>query len=407
MVKIERDSCSMEHAVKPLLESATTETWRNVLNVLYFSGHVASFKNLQLQCLISAQGPFKEIQPAADLLKGRAEVALTPLVKDLVRVFLPKILFVLRKDEVVSATDEKRQEMINLMMISEFKPEKLEKHERNLIHIMIRGAATLSDLLAIEVFRSLIEIRSGHIRSALDEDEYECMIDGLRKLGLVESRLQVSLCPECTNYQFTVSRNPSPIETCTKCGTEWATVVFYNIQPPYSATKKDNSDLPLFISSYLKHKIYSKAPIKEVDVLPKAVIISEEGNTFDVDVYIPEFAEGIECKIFEDPFTPMTQARLSSIVGSLEPQIRRYFGAGIKNLTVVTNLPTSSKDKLKTALKNKLEVGGFDQALEVLSRDIDILLRWLDEQALKIANHLQSSLSKAINRSPGQEVKKD
>lgn len=403
---IERNSCPMEHAVKPLLESAATETWRDVLNILYFSGHVVSFENLQLPCLVSAQGHFNEIQPAADLLRGRAEVALTPLVKDLVRVFLPKILFVLRKGEVVSATEEKKQEMINMMMISEFKPEKLEKHERDLTRIMIRGATTLSDLLAIEVFQSLLEIRSGLIRSASDEDEYEDMIEGLRKLGLVESRLQVSLCPECTNYQFIISRNPSPIETCPKCGTEWATAIFYNIQPPYNEIKKDNSDLPLFISSYLKHKIYSEAPIREVDVLPKAVIRSEEGNTFDVDVFIPEFAVGVECKVFEDPFAPMTQARLGSIVGTLEPQIRSYFGIGIKDLTVVTNLPNSSKDKLKTALKNKLKVGGFDQALEVLPRDIDILLQWLDEQALKIAKHIQDSF-KAPERTPAQEVKKD
>lgn len=379
MVNVEKEYSPLEYAIRPLLEAANTKDWKGVLNILYLSGPVTAFsEELQLPCLVSAEGPYDGIQHSMDLLTGKAKVAFSSLIKALVNMFLSKVMIILQRSKVTTAVEEEKQNIVNVILMTELIPE-FEKHQRDIIRLMVQEASTFSDLIAIGVFKSLLEFRDNHIHSALDEDEYEDMIEGLRKLGLVESRLQVSICPECANYHFTISRHPPIVENCPKCGNEWATVTLYSLQPPFSEIKIDNSDLPLFISSYLKYKISSKAPAREVKVLPKALIKTEEGKMFDVDVYIPEFDMGIECKVFEDAFAPMTKARLGSIVGSLEPQIRKYLSIGIKNVTVVTNLPENSRNKLKAALENALANEGLKQ-IEVLPGDIDAMLKWLDDQ---------------------------
>lgn len=393
----------MEHAVKPLLEAANTQEWRDVLNILYLSGSVAAFsEELQIPCLVSAEGPYDEIERSRDLLQGKATVAITPLMKDLVRMLLPRIMVVLQKREVLNALEEDNEEILNLMMIAEIQGE-LEKHQRDLARIMVQGASTLSDLISIGVFSSLLEIRDSHVHSALDEDEYEEMVEGLRKLGLVEARLQVSMCPECANYQFTISRHPLLVENCPKCGTEWATVTFYSLQHPFSEAKIDNSDLPLFISSYLRHKIASEAPTGNAHVFPKATIKSEDGKEAEVDVYLPELGIGIECKVFEDAYARLTQARLGSIAGKIAPQIERYFGAGISRVAVATNLPEGSRSQLETALQKRLAKDWQNQTIEVLGGDVDSLLEWLDTQALTVAIQVQNSLNKAFEKATEEE----
>ncbi len=399
---VEREYSSTEHAVKPLLEAANTEEWRGVLNILRLNGSVVAYsEELKIPCLVSTEGPYDEIELSRDLLQGKAAVAITPLMKRLVTLILPKIMVVLQKSEVITANEEDREEILNLMMIARIQGE-LEKHQTELSSIVVQGASTMSDLISIGVFSSLLELRNSHIHSALDEEEYEEMVEGLRKLGLVEARLQVSICPECANYQFAISRHPPLVPDCPKCGTEWAIVTFYSVQPPFSEVKNDNSDLPLFISSYLKHKIGSEAPAENVQVYPKATIRSEDGKEAEVDVYLPEFGLGIECKVFEDAFARLTQDRLGSIVGRLTRQIEKYFGIGISRVAVVTNLPEGSRSQLETALQNKLAKDWQNQTIEVLGGDVDSLLEWLDTQALTVAVQVQNSLNKALDKATEQ-----
>jgi hypothetical protein len=407
MAKIEREYSSMEYAVKSLLEAANTEGWRDVLNILYLSGSVTAFsEELQLPCLVSAKGPYEKIEHSIDLLRGKAEVAITPLIKELAKMILPRIIVILQRSKITTVIKEERQEMLGIIVATELIPE-LEKYQKELARIIVQGASTLSDLIIVGVLRSLLEIRNNHIHSALNEDKYEDMIEGLRKFGLIESRLQVSLCPECANYQFAISRYPSLIEDCPKCGTRWVTVILYSLQPPYSETKIDNSDLPLFISSYLKHKIASQAPVGEVKVFPKALIKSNETIVCDVDVYLPEFAIGVECKVFEDPFARMTQSRLGSIVGKLLPEIKKHFDIGIKSLIIVTNLSESAGNKLKTALEKALKEEGLNQPIEVLPGNIDTLMKWINEQASKIAKQVQESINKAIEQALEKTQKRE
>ena len=80
---------SLESIVKPLLEAAGTTHWRDSLNVLYLSGHVMAFsEELQFPCIISARGPYDEVESASDLLKGKTEIALSKVGKDIIPIML-------------------------------------------------------------------------------------------------------------------------------------------------------------------------------------------------------------------------------------------------------------------------------------------------------------------------------
>jgi hypothetical protein len=403
MVRIERDLSSMEYAVRPLLEAATTEGWRNVLKILFLSGPVTLLsEELPFPCLVSAEGPYDEVEQSVDLLKGKANIAITPIIKALGRLFFlsPKIITMLQRIEnVAKEKEEEVLQKIGMISAAELRIE-FDKYKRDLVPVMVQGASALSGLIAIGVFESLLHFRASQIHSALDEDEYENMIEGLRKFGLIESKLQVSLCPECANYQLTVSMYPSMEEMCPRCGAEWATITLYNLQPPYSEIKINNSDLPLFISSYLKHKLSLEIPMVEAEIIPGANIKSEDGTSCEVDVYIPEFSLGIECKVFEDAFARMTTTRLSGIIGKdLLPQIKKYLSMGIKNITIVTNLIEESCNKLKTRIEGIIKEEGLNLNIELLTGDIDNLIKWLDEKASIISKTYRESLEKVIKQS--------
>jgi len=196
----------MESAIKPLLEAANTQHWRDALNILYLSGHVAALsEEFQLPCLVRASGPYDEIDLSMDLLKGKSTVAITPLVKEFIRMFLSRFIAIYRKDEVLTAIKEEKEERLTMLIITEFMPE-FNKFKNEIAQLLIQGSSTISDMIAIGFFNALFEIRDKYIRSTLDEDEYESMIDALIRLNLLEARLQISLCPECANYQVIISK---------------------------------------------------------------------------------------------------------------------------------------------------------------------------------------------------------
>lgn len=398
MFEIERDFSSMEPVLKPLLEAANTQHWLDALRILYLSGHITALSEVfQLPCLVSAVGPFDEVEHSIDLLKGKANVALMPLLKEAMRMFLPKFMAIYQKEEFITAINEEQQERFVMLLITEFSSE-YNKFQNEIIKLLIQGASNISDMITIGSFNTLLEIRDKYIRSAFNEDEYEDMIEALLGLNLLESKLQLSLCPECANYQFMISRYPTLLDLCPKCGAEWATVTLYGLQHPYSEVKKENSDLPLFISTCLKHRMSAIAPIGEVKIYPLAQIKLDNGQTFDIDVYIPKFEVGIECKVFEDAYAPMTQQRLGSIVGRLTPQIKNYFDVGITKVFIITNLIESSKNNVESALKKKLIEEGYSDNIEILSKDIIQLLEWIDEKSKIMAKYIMDSFTKSLEQ---------
>ena len=167
--------------------------------------------------------------------------------------------------------------------------------------------------------------------------------------------------------------------------------------PPYDDIKKDNSDMALFISSYLRHKIFSFAPNHEVEIYPLAEIKRDGKKELEIDVYIKEYNLGIEVKVYEDAYARMTVSRLNSIVDRLLVQVKKYFEFGIEKVIIVTNIVESSTVKIEKLLKEKLPTEYGDKIL-ILPQDIDGLLERLNNISEYITKDQSEKFSKAFEQ---------
>ena len=374
MQNLIQQNSSCEIIVKPLIEAANTKNWQNALDILYISGHTLSFSKelINFPCLISATGPVSDLERSIDLLSVKGDLAIKPLISSGLKMFLPTLLLIARNPQ--NSDDPAQVSMIMSHVIPKF-----EEHQKELLHLMVQGALIIPDLIAPAFFTSLLENRKKHIHCCQDEERYEKMVFSLKKLGIIESLIQISICPECANYQVILSKNPIESALCPKCGSKWATVTFYSFLSGFGKFKFESSDISLFISSYLKFRINNEVFLDSIDIYPNVVYTSESGKNVELDVHIPEFKVGIECKIYEDPFAPMTNSRLHSITTKLIPQIERYKEMNIEKLAIVTNLPSSTCNEIIESLEKKLKLKQIDLKLKILPGESEDLLSFLDE----------------------------
>ncbi len=99
-----------------------------------------------------------------DLLQGKAKTAFAPLASRLAKLLAPKILSMVQKAGVVDAAG-KSEELATMLFVSGIMPE-LESLTSELTKIFVEGAFTLSELIAIGVFKALCELRGGQIHAA-------------------------------------------------------------------------------------------------------------------------------------------------------------------------------------------------------------------------------------------------
>ena len=296
-----------------------------------------------------------------------------------------------------------QMDVATMKVILDIVPE-LESQRLTLMGMIIDGAFTIADLLVVGLFEGLSDVRSNHILSGISEVDYEDMIDGLRRLDVVEPKLQVSLCPECMNYELAISRYPSQKDTCPRCGTDLTSQTLYLFKDMLGNLKSQNSDLPLFISSYLKFRLDSSMLTTIPEIYPKAEIAcslgSEENQAVsrvEIDVYIPSFHIGIECKTFETPLAPMTSERANGIVGNLMKQMRKYVKAGISEFFLVTNLPEKHLGKIRQSLGISLENAQLPfERWEVIPGDIEKLLTFLNDLSDRIVKHVWEDYVKGL-----------
>ena len=393
--KIERDDSALEEAVGPLVEASTTESWKAVLSILYLNGSVLCMSDeVPIPVVVSIDGDPDEVWETIELLEAKFTTAISPLISAGAKKFVPGILQDLKvgiADSKITIDDEAA---IQAFIIGHF-TQILESRDNPLNRLLVQGAFRFGEVVAASVFDMLARLWRGLVQSTLEEVDYEELIEGLRKLGLIESKLQVSICSNCANYQLVVSKFLGESEECPKCGESWTTARLYTFVPTYEKVKLGNKDLSLFISSYLRYKVSELAPLATLDVRPNATL-SSKGVRVEVDVYLPQFNTGIECKVFENPFAPMTTARLGSIQGPLVKQIRNYTSVGIKKIGIATNLPPEAIEKLKTALTRDVRRGSV--AFEMVPGDVDDLIRWLDQLATSIAGEFNKGLQETVQK---------
>ena len=146
----------------------------------------------------------------------------------------------------------------------------------------------------------------------------------------------------------------------------------------------------------------------DVEIQPKAVLaVDQSAKTVEVDVWLPSFNLGIECKVYENPLAPITHTRLGSMAGELSKQIENYREAGIDKVLVVTNLPKSASAKLEKSVKSrlaslKIELG----ALGLIPGEVESLIQTLDALSSQVSKAVMAAYEKSLEQQPKLEPEK-
>lgn len=394
MSKIISESSNLESSVTPFIDAANSRYWRQALNILFINGSVLEIPDgTGIPCLISQTAPAETANESIDLLLSRSQTKLTPILIEWAKSLIANILIIGKETAYTEEQTANDAQIITFIskVSTELKPQ-LEQLQKRTPTLFYKSASSIFELITASLFKKIAEIRTSQLSCGIKESDYENIINTLARLDLIQPAIQVSICPKCANYQLTLSQCPTAIINCPKCGEKWTTQTVYLFKGQLSQVKAQNMDLPLFISSYLKFKTTPSTIFAETGIYPNAIIETQtaEKEKVEVDVYIPNFQTGIECKTYTDPTSPMTNQRLNGIVGDImRKHIEKYFKASIENVYVVTNLPENHAQKLEDALKNAIEKQGIKlKTLKVIPGKIENLLQFLDEIAKEITNKI-------------------
>jgi hypothetical protein len=217
------------------------------------------------------------------------------------------------------------------------------------------------------------------------------MIDQLTKLDVVEPKIRVSICPSCMNNELVISKYPSTNDICERCGNVWSSCILYLFDEQFGEIKSANNDLPLFISTYLKHQIDLNAFGEKVDIFPNAVLKVKE-KEMEIDVYIPKYKIGIECKNYLTSSMPDTPTRIQSLAGQFRAQIMNYQLAGIEQIFIVANLPMKTFERVNQRLSEEFNDSNKSPRITIIQGNTNSLLEFLKS----LSTHLIDSSTKEL-----------
>ena len=404
MPTIQYEGSAHEIHLSSLVDVANTSSWKHALNLLMINGTVlVATENFKTPCLISQVGTIDSIQKSMELLEAKGEASFMPLLIELLRKFKPEMFtgsekFKASKNESNTESAVSAKAKIFTDVLSTF-----EKTGNDLAGIFVEGAFKIGDFIAVMLITNLVEIRKNQLTSGISDQDYELMINYLLKLGLIEPKFQASLCSECLNYELTISQYPSTRKMCPKCGNSVVVTALYLFKEPLSKIKSRNEDLPLFISAFLKKELSLQAFLTgEIGIYPLVqIVLDDKRSKVEVDVHIPELKMGIECKLFETPVAPMTASRVNSIADKFFVQMQRYVKVGIKDITIVTNLPKEKLEKINKTLKIKLECSPLPiNNYALVSGNIDEFIDFLKSTTKYIINAVKEKPRKIFNSRP-------
>jgi hypothetical protein len=396
---IENHYKAFEDVMKRMVTIAATQHFREALYFLYINGSVMSFnQKLSLPIFIDLIGDEQNVKEAVDLLQAEANTTLASFMSRLYEHLLNVFLSLVQDNEflnIISNIKEGNLKMENVIPVYiANKYNKIDIFELKNPETLIETSFALMQLIIINMFNAFYKLRKELNHNFLNENKYNKMVELLRRLNIITPKLQISICSKCTNHQFTLSSYASYSDRCTKCGYKWITTTLYVFEERLlSELKSNNNDLPVFISAYLRNKLYLHSlKAKDIEIYPCAKV-NINGKDFEIDVYIKGFNTAIECKVFLDPLAKMTESRLGSISGELVSQIKNFLLAEVKKVIVVTNLPSDYTKMLEESLQNKIKQENIDVMIKVIDGDIDSLIKMLDEIVGSMSQEISNKIT--------------
>jgi ribosomal protein S27E len=273
----------------------------------------------------------------------------------------------------------------------------LQKKMKALTGLFVNGAFLFSDIVLVAIYKGFVEIRGSHLRTGVTHDDYEKMIAHLVKLDMVKPRMRVSICPNCMNTELVVSNHPSMNDACPKCGTSWSSAVLFLFEEQFGKIKSLNNDLPLFISTYLKHQIGLNAFGEKIEILPNAVVAAAEKQV-EIDVFIPEYKIGIECKNYLTSSMPDTLTRIEGLAGQFRAQLMNYKQAGIEQVFIVANLPNKTFDLLRKKMSEDATKNTALPKAVIIQGNTDSLLEFLKKLSLTLVSNAKMKLETSFQK---------
>ena len=393
MKKIEDSNVEFEDVLKPLVNAMKVPQFRNACLVLFINKNFLNLsKDFGQIGIISCYGPQENIEGTIEFLKSNTQTELALEVQKAypeIRKFIDPIISATMGIFSVESESEKESLFVAKFIEKLESEEKMDKLLNSLMPYIGNSIKPISELFVANLYELYFE-KYKNINFIIPNIGENVAL--LRKLNVLTPFLGISICSTCMNYEFKFSKSIIINENCPKCGSLWSILTIDEFTPSFSKLKKENNDLPVFISAYLKSN--QLTPTK---IFPNAIIKIDD-KKFEFDVLIKETSTGIECKCYENPLI-ISDNSVKSEVGKINKQIRNYKELGLKKIILITNLSYQNAEKFENEIRNGLsDIIPTSIELEVLGLDLEYLYSFLEEEANKISEISSKNIEKDITK---------
>ena len=388
----------LEEGIEALLAALKVDKIADACRILFINGDKLSLSaQLEQIGLVNIIGPSEGNIEGADLIAAQAKLQLNSIGKQV----MPRMMndfsesIVAASVEIASIqNEEERQSIMTAKIMEKAKGDGSKEFFKQITPYIGGAIKPLSEFMVGGLYKFLYDKYRDQSQMI---PRFSDVVASLRRLGLASPFLSLALCPSCNNYEFIFSRSARSTTTCPKCGFTWPILIVHELTPEFAALKRNNNDLPVFISAYLK----SKLPYP-VSVSPNAEFNMKTGK-IEVDVFIPDTRTGIECKNYINNIT-VADSTINTEVGKVCKQIGNYLSIGLKRVIVVTNFAEADANKFRVALKNQTAgIKGLEE-LYVLGSDINAFSQFLDKECEKIENTVNVKIQKELDNRVAKQL---
>ncbi len=383
-MKVISHQAAQEGIVHPLVHAVGASTWRTAAKLLFVNSSILANSNGSMLLLAKAASRPVGTDEVMQLHSARGKAQVARMFRLFLAQFIPKMMDgysdVFKTSEDPANGEEDRKKVLAALIGDNLDNPEFERMFTQFAS-SVPDITTFGGTMVLEWIRAKTELQ--HRVVGLD---HQLMVDQIVKLDLAQPWLRASVCQSCLAQEVALSNFNGSSETCGKCGKPWFIGELFLLRPAFEAIKKQNQDLPLFISGYVR-----EAALGEVEVFPEALIETPYGPV-QIDVFVPQFTMGIECKVYADNYV-VTGPKLQSIAGDLAKHAQRYVKAGVREYWACTNLDRSGAAEVEQALKKILKSDALaPTSLGVLPGDLSILIPWLDALAKRFNDKYEADL---------------
>jgi hypothetical protein len=344
-----KDLSEYEVLLRPLLIAAIAKGWHEALDPVFMGkAGISILPELDIYGILACNGDPESIEPALSSIRAQGEISKKEMEKRALPLVLSFTRKLLKEGDSLPADET---EITSRIMRSLKKSADSASVIRTIKTVIGEQIPAIDALIVSSLISWLLTINRR--QELLFRGRHSLVARKLYSLGVVEPILATACCPNCTAFEFRLSRKPRHRDLCPSCGSRWAELILYLFRPEYITLKRKNNDLPVLLSAWLRH-----SSEEMITVMPCAEY-TMDNKQFEIDVVIRDTATAIECKTFEDPII-VSSSKAKSIAGKLIKQIEIQRKLGFKRHAVVVSAGIRESQAIEKAIREKSTVIGLD-----------------------------------------------